>query len=184
MIVVDLETTGLLKSDNNDPAKQPGIVQIGLVIIGDNLDVTRSKTWLVNPEMPIEEDATKVHGITNADVFRASTLPALHPELCEWFLGHLQWVGFNNDFDRKVLYYALARYGLEARFPWPPHDLDIMRIAKPILNMAGKRDIKPPTLTECHTLLFGEPFKGAHDALKDCLATAACLKKLDEMGYV
>lgn len=185
MIIVDLETTGLLKPDNKDPALQPGIVQIGLIKLDANYDIERSQSWLVNPEMPIEEDATKVHGIDGSKVFRAPTLPALHPEICEWFLGELEWVGFNNEFDRKVLYFALARYGLEARFPWPPNDLDVMKLAKPILNLAGKRDIKHPNLTECYAALHeGKTFAGAHDALNDCLATAACIQKLAEMGYV
>lgn len=184
MIVVDLETTGLLKADNKDPALQPGIVQIGLAKLDEDYNVVRSKSWLVNPEMPVEEDAVKVHGIEGHKLFREPTLPALHPEICEWFLGEGEWVGFNNEFDRKVLYFALAKYSLEARFPWPPHDLDVMKLAKPILNIAGKRDIKHPSLIECHMALFGEAYCGAHDALSDCTATAACLAKLAEMGYV
>jgi DNA polymerase-3 subunit epsilon len=192
VITVDIETTGLLRPETKEPEHQPGIVQIALARLEKvssehfvGFTVARKQVWLVNPEKPVwEPDAIKVHGITPDKVADAPTLFAIYPELCEWFLGADKWVGFNNEFDRKVLFYALARLSLEGRFPWPPDDIDIMKIAKPILNIAGKRDIKHPNLTECHQQLTGEGFDGAHDALADVLATVRCLNRLVSEGYI
>jgi len=38
--------------------------------------------------------------------------------------------------------------------------------------------VKFPTLEELHTVLFGENFQGAHDALADVRATAKCFFEL------
>lgn len=192
MIVVDAETTGLLKPDTKDPEQQPGIVQIALAKvepihgkISNGFTVIDAKSWLVNPEKPVwDPDSIKVHGITPDKVVDAPTLFTIYPELVEWFLGQNIWIGFNNEFDRKVLFYALARLSLEARFPWPSMDWDIMKIAKPVLNIAGKRDIKHPNLVECHLELTGVNYADAHNALADVMATVACLDKLAEQGYV
>jgi DNA polymerase III epsilon subunit-like protein len=190
MIVVDLETTGLLKPDTRDPEQQPGIVQIALAkvqYVGPDTGyrATDWKTWLVNPEKPVwDPDAIKTHGINPGDVKDAPTLAALHPELCDWFAGQHTWIGFNNEFDRKVLFYSLARLSMEARFPWPWIDMDVMKIAKPVVNIPGKRDIKFPSLIECHKELVGEDYKNAHDAGADIMATLNCLNALASLGYV
>lgn len=192
MIVVDLETTGLLKPDTKDPEQQPGIVQIGMAkimpingAISNGFAILNTASWLIDPEKPVwDEDSIKVHGITKEDVAGKPTLFAVLPELCNWFLGEDTWVGFNTEFDRKVLFYALARLSREGYFPWPSKDWDVMKIAKPVLNIAGKRDIKHPSLVECHLELTGVNYANAHDALADVRATVECLSKLAEQGYV
>jgi DNA polymerase-3 subunit epsilon len=193
VILVDVETTGLLAPDTQDPERQPGIVQVAALklerreLAGPFTEVDCYYS-LINPEKPValwDADAIKVHGITpemlGAD---AQSLPAAYPDLCEFFHCSDTWIGFNNEFDRQVLWYQLLRYGKASRFPWPWKDIDVMKVAKPILNIAGKRDVKPPNLMECHTQLTGDGFASAHDALADCRATLRCLNALVEQGYI
>lgn len=187
MIIVDLETTGLPNDTTEDPEQQPGIVQIGLIEITNDYHDLKEHSWLVNPEKPIhlwEEDAIKIHGIKPEMVADAPTLPSLLPELAECFRRHSTWVGYNNPFDRKVLYFQVARYGWRWKFPWPSRDVDIMVVGAPVANMAGKQGPKSPKLVELHTHLFGIGFDNAHDALADCRATQRCAQKLFEDGLL
>lgn len=43
---------------------------------------------------------------------------------------------------------------------------------------SGRKGAKWPTLEELHTVLFGENFTGAHDALSDVRATSRCFFEL------
>jgi DNA polymerase III epsilon subunit-like protein len=183
MIIVDFETTGLLSSNPN-PEAQPGIVQIGLIELDAEWRETNEQCVLINPEKAIEPDAARTHGITSQNVAGAPTLVALLPDLADIFRRHTTWVGFNNSFDRNVLWHQLLRYNWGQRFPWPSRDLDIMKVSRDVVNIAGKQDVKYPKLEELHHHLFGTKFDMAHDAMADCQATLRCARKLVEMGYL
>jgi DNA polymerase-3 subunit epsilon len=187
MVIIDFETTGLL-TDSSDPMMQPGIVQIGAAQLNGEFEVVAEYKQLVNPEKPAslwEEGAIKTHGIKPEMVLSAPTFPAVFHDLSN-FVGKWDgvWGGYNNMFDRKVLWWQLLRYGLEMRFPWPSRDIDIMKVGTDVCNMPGKQGIKPPKLVELHKFLFNEDFAGAHDALQDVLATARCAKELNSRGYL
>jgi DNA polymerase III epsilon subunit-like protein len=187
MIIVDLETTDLLDFSTQDPTKQPGIVQVGLIEITRSWELHKEHKWLVNPEIPASlwhESAIKTHGIKPEDVVNAPTLPGILPTLAAIFRAHDTWVGYNNPFDRQVLYHQVCRYGWQWRFPWPSRDTDIMAIGKDVCNIAGKQGVKAPKLVELHSHLFGVSFDGAHDAMEDCRATLRCGQKLHEMELV
>jgi hypothetical protein len=144
MIIVDFETTGLLSSNPN-PEAQPGIVQIGLIELDAEWRETNEQCVLINPEKAIEPDAARTHGITSQNVAGAPTLVALLPDLADIFRRHTTWVGFNNSFDRNVLWHQLLRYNWGQRFPWPSRDLDIMKVSRDVVNIAGKQDVKYPS---------------------------------------
>ncbi len=183
MILVDFETTGLPNANPN-PEAQPGIMQFGLIELTDNWDIIEEHQGLVNPEKVCEPEAFKAHKITDERVRNEPTLPARLPELAAIFRRHDCWVGYNNPFDREVLWHQLLRYNWGQRFPWPSRDIDIMVVGSDITNMAGKQGVKRPKLIELHTHLFGTGFSDAHDALEDCRATARCGKALMEKGYL
>jgi DNA polymerase III epsilon subunit-like protein len=172
---IDKETTGLLKP-GNDFIVQPGIVQIAAIrwhlgAMGDEFNE------LVNPETKFEEQATKTHGI-NADMVQDKpTFFALFPRFAQFVLGCDTWAGYNIQFDKKVLAFQLERYGFERNFPWPPKEIDVMKLANLHMEMQGKRGTKNPTLGEIYEELFGESFK-AHDALADIKATVRVWERL------
>jgi len=91
MLCVDTETTGL------EPGKDK-IVEVGAVLYRDK-EVLRKECWLVNPGIPIPQEATAVHGITNASTDEA---PAFL-EIAETFLSLVLepdvLVGYNWPFD-------------------------------------------------------------------------------------
>ena len=80
----DLETTG------TNVAKDR-IVEICILKV--NPDASReSKTWLVNPEMPIPEAASLVHNIWDKDVENAPTFREIAPKIMEMISG-ADWLG-------------------------------------------------------------------------------------------
>jgi len=179
LIIVDFETTGLPKS-GLPPEQQPGIVQVGLMRLNEDYSEKSRLSIYVDPEMDIEEGAAKVHGITieklreeKAQPF-SSVIYTLYP----YFLGTKNWVGFNNSFDKTVLFNQLIRYGFQMKFPWPIFDTDVMLIGKDVCNIPGRQGIKPPKLVELHQFLFGVGFDAAHDAMADVCATHRCLVEL------
>lgn len=48
----------------------------------------------------------------------------------------------------------------------------------------GKKGLKWPSLQELHTILFGEKYENAHDALADVQATSRCFFELVKRGVI
>lgn len=193
IFLCDFETTGLIKDGVTDFLVQPGIVQIGAVVLADvdgdggsgkdgfdPYEEVDHLNLLVNPEIPEsrwEAGAIKTHGITPEKVANAPTFFAAFDQLAEMAEGCDTWSGYNTKFDKDVLWHQLLRYGFERAFPWPRKDLDVMKLAGERMALEGKRGMKRPKLVEIYEHLFKESFE-AHDALEDIRATARVLKEL------
>ncbi len=95
LIFFDLETTG------TDVVKDR-IVEISyLKVYPDGKEETR--TWLINPGMPIPPEATAVHGISDMDVKDAPAFQHIAQTLANEFEG-CDFAGFNsNKFDVPLL---------------------------------------------------------------------------------
>ncbi len=183
MVLVDFETTGLLRS-TLEPKEQPGLIQIAAIQLDASWEVVGEYETLVDPETFMEEDAFKTHGISLEKARPAGPLPAHFYDFANFVLDSTHWVGFNIGFDKRILWWQLQRYNLEMKFPWPPYETDVMMIGRDVANIQGKSDVKYPKLSELHTFLFNEGFASAHDALEDCRATARCGKELWKRGYI
>lgn len=181
ILFLDFETTGLTKN-SPDFMAQPGIVQVGAVKLWEATDEDRGEArvgfeadslyTLVNPEFATwEEGAMNTHGITPEQVKDAPTFFEIGPALARFALGCRAWAGYNTRFDKDVLWYQLLKYGLERSFPWPPEDIDVMRLASRELEVQGKRGTKSPKLTEAYEHFVGQSLTDAHNALADIRAT-------------
>jgi DNA polymerase III subunit epsilon len=98
--VIDFETTGL--SSENDR-----ILEIGVACFAGG-QLTALENWLVNPGIPIPEDARKVHNISDEEIAGAPPFDKLLGKLREVLRGHLP-VAYNAAFDRGFLQAELAR---------------------------------------------------------------------------
>ncbi len=157
LVVFDLETTGI-------DVERDKIVQMALIRVEPN-GTRRTFETLVNPECPIPPEASKVHGIKNADVQDAPTFSQVRREVEELFEG-ADLAGYNSvRFDQPLLTNELKRVGSELNFRGVKH-LDAMRI----FHMREKRD-----LTAAYKLYCGQELVGAHDALADTTATLEIL---------
>lgn len=181
-IVIDFETTGLLVP-GREWSVQPGITQVGAVKLDADLKEVGIYHSLVNPELAAaawSEKAIEVTGIGPAQVANSPTLFAIFPAFAEFVRGSRVWTGWNTPFDRDVLYHQLCRYGFEKNFPWPPEEIDAMKVFSASRNVQGKRGTKFLKLGEAYELANGFPLKDAHDAVADVRAVASVLRAMKE----
>lgn len=153
----DLETTGVRIGRDR-------IIQVGIVRLLPNGERERYQS-LVNPEMHIPEEATAIHGITDADVSDAPLLVDLAPTLLEE-LRDCDLSGFNLlRFDIPFLAEELHRVGVE----WDSSKVRVVDVQRIYHQM------EPRNLSAALKYYCGREHEGAHDALADVEATADVL---------
>ncbi|WP_298826894.1 3'-5' exonuclease [uncultured Planococcus sp.] len=151
-VVLDFETTGLRAGSDK-------IIQIGAVKF---IEHERKETMylMVNPECFISSTITRITGISNKDVENAPTIEEVAHELIA-FIGDLPIIAHNAPFDMGFL------YALEEITPIPEYTvIDTVKLARKAITQTPNH--KLTTLTA-----FLKLEHDAHDALGDCLATAA-----------
>lgn len=151
--IFDLETTGTNVGKDR-------IVEISILKV--NPDASReSKTWLVNPEMPIPQASSEIHGITDEKVKDAPTFKEIAPKIIEFIAG-TDLGGFNsNRFDVPLLAEELLRAGMD-------FDLSKFRLvdAQTIYHK-----MEPRTLSAAYKFYCQKDLTNAHSAEADVLAT-------------
>ncbi|WP_010250736.1 3'-5' exonuclease [Myroides injenensis] len=154
----DLETTGI------DVAKDR-IVEIGILKVFPNGN-KESKTWLVNPGMPIPEHSTKIHGITDEQVANEPTFNELAPHIYN-MIKDSDLAGFNSDrFDIPLLVEELLRAGV---------DFDMgNRVSVDVQTIFHKKEER--TLSAAYRFYCNESLENAHSAMADTTATYEILK--------
>jgi DNA polymerase-3 subunit epsilon len=105
LIFFDLETTGInIASDR--------IVELSYLKIYPN-GSEESKTYLINPTIPIPAKSTEIHGIKDADIKDAPTFAEIAKTLTKIIEG-CDFAGYNsNKFDIPLLAEELLRAGID-----------------------------------------------------------------------
>ena len=118
IIFFDLETTGI--DTLNDR-----IVQIAIIKL--SADGREEKERLINPTIPIPEEVTKIHGVSNEMVANEPTFKQLAKGLFQFIEG-CDIAGYNHiNFDMPMLIEEFARAGIA--FPDPEAQyIDVMKI--------------------------------------------------------
>lgn len=101
-VVFDTETTGL------SPQEGDRIIEIGCVELLDLIPTGRVLHTLINPERPIPADATRIHGITNADVKEKPVFSSIINEFRD-FMGDAEIVAHNASFDMAFVHAEFDR---------------------------------------------------------------------------
>lgn len=153
LCIFDLETTGTNVGKDR-------IVEICVLKV--NPDASReSKTWLINPEMPIPAESTAIHGITDEKVKDAPTFKEIAPKVLEMITG-ADLGGFNsNRFDVPLLAEELLRAGLD-------FDLNKFKLVDAQTIFHKK---EPRNLGAAYQFYCGKTLENAHSAEADVLAT-------------
>jgi DNA polymerase III subunit epsilon len=108
MVSIDTETTG------RDPTVDR-VVEIAC-ITWDGGQIVQRKSWLVNPERPIPQEAFEVHGISDEEVRDKPTFREIADEVLRELEGAVA-LAYNAEYDRKVLQAELARVAAAANAP-------------------------------------------------------------------
>ena len=161
----DLETTGI------DVVKDR-IVEISIFKVFPNGN-KESKTWLVNPTIPIPAFATAVHGITNEKVANEPTFKELASQV-HAMIKDSDLAGFNSDrFDIPLLAEELLRSEV---------DFDMKnRVSVDVQTIFHKKEER--TLSAAYKFYCNQSLENAHSAEADTMATYEILKaQLDRYG--
>ena len=156
----DLETTGL------NPAHDR-IVEISILKVNCN-GAEEQKTWLLNPEMHIPDEAASVHGYTDLMVANQPTFKEKAKEIAE-FIGNADLAGYNIlKFDLPLLMEEFLR--VDCDFSLEGRDfIDVMNI---FMKM------EPRTLKGAYRFFCHAELEGAHGASADTKATYEVLKAM------
>ena len=163
----DLETTGVNVVTDR-------IVEIAILILLPNGN-KESKTWLVNPGIPIPKGASDVHGITDDKVADAPLFKQLSGEI-HHYIKDCDLAGFNSDrFDIPLLAEEFMR--AEVDFDLNRHKtIDVQTI----FHKMEKRTLGAALKFYCDKELIN-----AHSAMADTEATCevllAQLERYDEL---
>jgi len=133
-VLFDTETTGL------DPLTGDRVIEVACLELMRDLPTGRTFHRFVDPERDIDPDASRVHGLTRADLRGKPRFAEIADELLN-FLGSSPLVAHNAPFDFGFLDAELARLGhpalgrdrmidtlalAKARFPGLPNNLDAL----------------------------------------------------------
>ena len=154
----DLETTGI------DVAKDR-IVEISIFKLFPNGN-KESKTWLVNPTIPIPPQSTAIHGITNEKVANEPTFAALASQIYT-IIKDSDLAGYNSDrFDIPLLAEELLRAGV---------DFDMKnRVSVDVQTIFHKMEER--TLSAAMKFYCNQSIENAHSAEADTMATYEIMK--------
>lgn len=158
IIFFDLETTGVDNATDR-------IVEISMVKVFPD-GTKQVKTRRVNPEMHIPEEATAVHGISDADVAGEPTFKQLAKSLAQYIEG-CDFGGFNsNRFDLPLLVEEFMRAGVDVDFR--------KRKFIDVQNIFHKKEQR--TLVAAYKFYCDKDLENAHSAEADTLATYEVLE--------
>ncbi|MEX2596222.1 MAG: 3'-5' exonuclease [Salibacteraceae bacterium] len=162
---IDLETTGVSVGSDR-------IVEIAIIKLNSDGSKT-NRTHRVNPEMPISEESTSIHGISNEDVANEPTFKELAPGLFK-FLFDCDLAGYNsNKFDIPMLVEEFYRAGIEFDF----QDRKMVDVQ----NIFHKMEQR--TLVAAYQFYCQKDLTNAHSALADIEATHEVLEaQLEKYG--
>ncbi|WP_417444407.1 exonuclease domain-containing protein [Joostella sp.] len=154
----DLETTGI------DVAKDR-VVEISILKVYPNGN-KESRTWLVNPEMPIPPSSSAIHGVTDEKVANEPTFKELSKTIYN-MIKDSDLAGYNsNRFDIPVLAEELLRSGI---------DFDMgSRVSVDVQTIFHKMEQR--TLSAAYKFYCGKSLEDAHTAEADTNATYEVLK--------
>lgn len=158
-VIFDLETTGT--AYNRDK-----IIEIGAVkMVGGKL--TETFSCLINPEMHIPDDATKVNNITDDMVAGCHTIGEVLPDFFKFCDGSIM-VSYVIDFDFNFISYVGKQFG----YAFTHKTFDAFVLAKE--KMKGVRNYKLTTISK----ELGIDLDNAHRAVFDAVAAAEVMRKL------
>ena len=154
----DLETTGINVAKDR-------IVEISILkVMPDGEEI--SKTWVINPTIPIPEKTSKIHGIYDKDVVDKPTFAEAGKEINN-FLKSCDLAGYNsNRFDVPLLVEEFLRADID-------FEVKNRKLVDAQVVFFKK---EPRNLSAAYKFYCGKELENAHTAAADVNATYEVLK--------
>lgn len=157
LLIFDIESTGM--NTERDQIVEL-TVQSGLA------EDSPGQTWRIKPDVPISPGAQAVHGIKDADLASCPRFKELAPEIRIYFEQSRSLVGYNVEFDLKLLQAEFRR------IKQSEIDLSQKLIVDPLLLW---RKCEPRRLEDACTRFVGKPHTNAHSSAADVAVTGLVL---------
>ncbi len=159
LVFFDIESTGL-------NVMRDRIVQIALIKFFKDGRKEEELSMLINPSIPIGEEAMSIHGLTPKDLAKKPTFIQIAKKIHD-FIGNADLAGYNsNRFDIPMLMEEFDRAGLEFDIT-KRRLIDVQRIFY---------KMEPRTLKAALRFYCQKDIENAHDALADVRATVDVFK--------
>lgn len=170
IVFFDLEATGLNRESDR-------IVEYSFVKLHPDSSRETIKS-LINPQMPIPPEVSKIHGLDDDNVKNAPIFAEKAAEVYGFIAG-CDIAGFHsNSFDIPLLYNEFRRAGIE----WQYSDVAMIDVAN-IFKIQAPRDLSAALMHYC-----GKEHNDAHTAEADVNATIevflAQIEHLDAPGTI
>ena len=175
---IDTETTGT-------SAEQDRIVEVGCVIFRDGQPISRA-SWLINPGMPIPDEARQVHGISDDDVKDKPLFAGVVDEISSTLSGTVP-LAYNALFDQGFIHAEMERSGQVSASSVPAFRDDVTWLdpflwAWKILQKEESKRGEGTLGAVCQKL--GVELEKAHRATDDAEAAGHVMSKLFERAEV
>jgi len=154
----DIEATGLNVSKDR-------IVEICVLKINPN-DTKETKTWVLNPDYPISDEASAIHGFTNDDLKDKPTFKQKAKEIAAFFKG-CDLAGYNSlKYDIPMLVEEFLRAGVD----FEPKKRNLIDVQNIFMKMEQR------TLSAAYKFYLQKSLENAHSAEADTFATYEILE--------
>jgi len=155
----DIESTGL-------NVLRDRILQLAIIKFPKNNKPSEELSLLINPGVPISEEAFQVHGISAKDLAKKPVFAQVADKIFR-FIGDADLAGYNsNRFDIPMLIEEFARVGIDFDMS-KRRTVDVQRIFY---------KMEPRTLKAALRFYCQQDLVDAHDALSDVRATVSVFK--------
>ncbi len=159
IVFFDVESTGL-------NVVRDRIVQIALIKHFNNGKPSTEMVELINPGIPISEEAMSIHGIMPSDLANKPIFSQVAQKIFD-FIGNSDLAGYNlMRLDVPILMEEFARCG----FNFELDGRNIIDVQRIFYRM------EPRTLKAAYRYYCNQEMENAHDALSDVKATIAVLE--------
>ncbi|ARF58019.1 exonuclease domain-containing protein [Streptomyces gilvosporeus] len=177
LVGFDLETTGT-------DIERDRIVTAALIRLEGDGRVARKQSWLIDPGIPIPEEAAKIHGISTDFVRAHGSAPAAATEeiteaLAEALRAEIPLVVMNARYDLSLLDRECRRHGvrtLTERLGHAPAPV----IDPLVLDKHVDRYRKGKRALQALCGHYGVRLDGAHEAGADAAAAAGVARRIGE----
>lgn len=158
-LVIDTETTGLIKHPATKDSQQPQVIEFGAAIV-ENGEIVDEMDLLINPGVPLPAVITKITGLTDDDLKDAKSFAEITEVIRPLFKRADTLVAHNLPFDKGMLELDLKRAGELENWPWPEYQICTVQ------EHAEKWGYRP-NLKKLYQHYFNEPLEQTHRALDD-----------------
>lgn len=166
VVVLDTETTGLESDDQ--------IIEIGVTDLKGNVLLEQR----LRPSVPVNPEASNVHGICNVELEHEPCFLEIEPQLKQVLIGKTVLI-FNAEFDTRLLNQTANAFGCDSAWIAAIKTECAMYLAADILGPTNRYG----TISLSDTLYsLGVNFKHqAHSAIGDAIATAKIINEFSAL---